>query len=53
MKPKVFYIRSIMITGHADKEAIERVKKEAGTYAVLPKPWNANELIKAVQNCCE
>ena len=29
-------IQSILITGHADEKAMERVKKEAGTYTVLP-----------------
>ncbi|TGN20220.1 response regulator [Leptospira idonii] len=45
-------IRSIMITGHVDEAAIERVKKEAGTYAVLPKPWDSKQLMDAVKVCC-
>jgi len=45
-------IQSILITGHADERAMERVKKEAGTYTVLSKPWNSNELIEAVEFCC-
>ncbi len=45
-------IQSILITGHADAKAVERVKKEAGTYTVLSKPWNPKELLEAVEICC-
>ncbi len=45
-------IRSILITGHVDHEAAERVKKEAGTYAVISKPWDVNKLMSAVRVCC-
>ena len=45
-------IKSIMVTGHADHEAIERVKKEAATYAVFPKPWDRKKLTEAVIHCC-
>ncbi len=45
-------IQSILITGHADEKAVERVKKEAGTYTVLSKPWDPIELLEAVQVCC-
>lgn len=45
-------IQSILITGHADEKAMERVKKEAGTYTVLPKPWNSSQLMEAVEFCC-
>lgn len=45
-------IQSILITGHADEKAMERVKKEAGTYTVLPKPWNSEKLMEAVEICC-
>ncbi|PJZ30725.1 response regulator [Leptospira kmetyi] len=46
-------IRSILITGHVDEAAVERVKKEAGTYAVLPKPWDPKQLADAVKVCCD
>ncbi|TQE81709.1 response regulator [Leptospira noguchii] len=46
-------IRSILITGHVDDAAVERVKKEAGTYAVLPKPWDPKQLADAVKVCCD
>lgn len=45
-------IKSIMVTDHADQEAIERVKKEAATYAVFSKPWDRNKLTEAVFHCC-
>ncbi|XDD49742.1 response regulator [Leptospira sp. WS92.C1] len=45
-------IRSILITGHVDEAAVERVKKEAGTYTVLPKPWDPKQLADAVKVCC-
>ncbi len=45
-------IKSILISGHADKKAIERVKTEANTYAIFSKPWNSNELMQAVRFCC-
>jgi DNA-binding NtrC family response regulator len=45
-------IKSILITGHADEKAVARVKKEAGTYTVLSKPWDPNELLEAVKVCC-
>ncbi|PJZ53935.1 response regulator [Leptospira adleri] len=45
-------IRSILITGHVDEAAVERVMREAGTYAVLPKPWDRKQLLDAVKVCC-
>ncbi len=46
-------IRSIMITGQADNEAIERVLNEVGTCTVLGKPWTTAELIQAVEFCSD
>ncbi len=46
-------IKSIMITGQADDEAIERVLYEAGACAVLKKPWNTEDLIREVHACCD
>lgn len=45
-------IKSILISGHADKKAVERVKTEANTYAIFSKPWNSSELMQAVRFCC-
>jgi DNA-binding NtrC family response regulator len=43
-------IKTILITGHADEEAIERVKKLASVLAVLKKPWNKKILIETIAN---
>ncbi|MDZ4728241.1 MAG: response regulator [Leptospira sp.] len=45
-------IRSIMISGHIDDAVVAKVKREAGTYEVFPKPWDAAKLIAAVKHCC-
>ncbi|PJZ70444.1 two-component system response regulator [Leptospira perolatii] len=45
-------IRTIMVTGHVDEAAIERVKNDAGAYAVFPKPWDSKKLMEAVRVCC-
>ena len=39
--PKVV---TVMLTGQADEEAIERAKKKANLYACLYKPWSEEEL---------
>ncbi|XDD44309.1 response regulator [Leptospira sp. WS60.C2] len=46
------HIKSILISGHADRDAINRVKEEAKTYAIFSKPWNTKELLDAVRFCC-
>ncbi len=43
-------ILTIMLTGQADKEAVERAKSEANLYAYLHKPWNSQELIKTIES---
>ncbi|MGD1715721.1 response regulator [Hydrocoleum sp. CS-953] len=37
-------IVTVMLTGQADEEAIERAKKKANLYACLYKPWSEDEL---------
>ncbi len=44
-------IRTIMVTGHADPQSIERTITEAGAFEVLQKPWNRNDLIEAISAC--
>ena len=44
-------IRSILVTGQADRKAVERVKREAGTERVIFKPWRREDLIAAVEEC--
>jgi CheY-like chemotaxis protein len=41
-------IKTILITGLADEEAIERVKKVASVLAVFKKPWNSKVLIETI-----
>ena len=41
--------RTILITGHADDAAIDRVLKEGIVSAVLRKPWSSRDLMQAVQ----
>lgn len=35
---------TVMLTGQADKEAIERAEKQANLYACIRKPWTEEEL---------
>lgn len=46
------HIRSILVTGHLEEGVSERVKEEAGTFTIISKPWNSDELVKAVRFCC-
>lgn len=39
----------IMLTGHAEREAIDRAYKEANLYKVIQKPWSEEELIDTIQ----
>jgi DNA-binding NtrC family response regulator len=43
-------IKTILITGLADEEAIERVKKIASVIAVFKKPWDGKILIETIVN---
>ncbi|TGL59727.1 response regulator [Leptospira ognonensis] len=45
-------VKSILITGHADAIAMERLKTEANTIAFFTKPWNSKELMEQVRACC-
>jgi len=42
-------IKSIMITGQADRAAIARVFENGSVLAVFSKPWNSAELIKTIE----
>ncbi len=42
-------INAIMITGQADQAAIERIRRNPAVRAVMPKPWNARELVKIIE----
>jgi len=43
-------IMTVILTGHATFEAIERAKKEANLYDYLYKPWTAQELRAVIQS---
>ncbi|MBN1531056.1 MAG: response regulator [Spirochaetes bacterium] len=43
-------IKSVLITGQADQEAVERAKRDAGVSTVLRKPWHPQDLIDAIQS---
>lgn len=43
-------IVKIMLTGQADKAALERAKKQANLHCYLGKPWQGDELIKAIES---
>ena len=43
-------IVTVMLTGQADKEAIERTKLEANLHAFIQKPWQNQELIEAINS---
>lgn len=42
-------IVTVLLTGQADQEAVERAKEQANLYAYLHKPWNSNELIQIIK----
>ena len=44
------HIVTVMLTGQADKEAIERTQFEANLHAFIQKPWHNQELIEAIKS---
>jgi CheY-like chemotaxis protein len=42
-------IVKVILTGQANKEAIERARNEAELYRCLQKPWDAQELIETIR----
>ncbi len=46
-------IPSIMLTGHADVDALEIMKEQVNLSAYLRKPWNGSELERVVRDCLE
>ncbi|MGB3512703.1 MAG: response regulator [Microcoleaceae cyanobacterium] len=40
----------VLLTGQADEESIEKVKKEANLYRYFTKPWNRQELVAMIEN---
>lgn len=46
-------IKTIMLTGQADEDAILRAKEEANLYSCVYKPWREVELIKIITTALE
>ena len=46
-------IATIMLTGQADQEAIERAQREANLYCCIHKPWREEELLKIITTALE
>lgn len=45
------YVKSILMTGQSDDEAIRKVKAEAGVSACVKKPWDPAKLAEAIDAC--
>lgn len=45
-------IKAIMITGHADTAALEKVRTNTSVIGILKKPWNALELKNLISAHC-
>ena len=43
-------IIKLMLTGHAEEDAIKRATKDANLVACLGKPWDINELINIIRD---
>ncbi len=41
---------TVMLTGQADRSAIERAQKYANLYRYIPKPWSQDELIETIKS---
>jgi response regulator RpfG family c-di-GMP phosphodiesterase len=48
MRPSM---KSILMTGQTDEEAIRRTQEEAGISACVKKPWRPEELARAIELC--
>ncbi|MEG4043294.1 response regulator [Microcoleus sp. Pol17_C1] len=46
-------IVTVLLTGQADKEAIERTQTQANLHAFIEKPWQNQELIEAIKSGLE
>lgn len=43
------HVLTMMLTGQADHEAIEKTKNHANLYKLIHKPWDASELIETIK----
>lgn len=44
-------IKTILVTGNADKETTDRLQRKGITDAILYKPWSGDDLIARVEEC--
>ena len=40
----------ILLSGQAEQAAVDRARREAGLHEFLAKPWNAQELVEAINH---
>ena len=43
------HVLTLMLTGQADHEAVERTRNEANLYRLVNKPWDATDLIDVIK----
>lgn len=44
-------VKTVLVTGHASSDALERLKNDSLTNAIIIKPWRENDLINIVEQC--
>jgi CheY-like chemotaxis protein len=44
---------TMMLTGHADRQAIDRAREEANLFTCVSKPWTEEELMTHIKNGLE
>lgn len=44
------HVLTLMLTGQADHEAVERARNEANLYRLVNKPWDVTDLIGAIKS---
>lgn len=44
-------IKTVLVTGNADRDTLDRLQHEGITNAVIHKPWARGELIARVEDC--
>jgi DNA-binding NtrC family response regulator len=51
VKDKYPGVKTILVTGNADKETTARLQRDDITDAIIRKPWMSGELIARVEEC--
>jgi response regulator RpfG family c-di-GMP phosphodiesterase len=44
------HVLTLMLTGQADQQAVERTRNEANLYKLINKPWDAGDLMSAIRS---